>query len=614
MKRLFTILISIGLLMLSSISHCQQTISDLTSNSKQESADMLQTIYSLDVFSYFNLDSYDTELKKAVFKKTSEYQNYLTQLKNLKAEMLKTIYYVKIDDAFTNNDYNIKRGGFEINLGENDGLGTASGKAPKTIDDILLKNLSTKWVSLDDADFHLGVSKEILFIPLSQTDGLEVENDKQNIGVFFFFTPSGIQKSTFKWLVLGSPSYAGWYNLTSTNVYADNVKIVVANKETGKIYYDNGGLKQEFEKYQTEKNIKEQAELEQQRKIDEEQKIKQDEQNKIKKEEDEKQLLKFLAERKAKTYDYSEISDANYVLLKSTVENTVYSIARNSNQDNINYKAEIIFKIDTNNITTYKINTIADNKELENKLISELAKVKMEPCLKNGYSLNTECKVLVSVSKSKEMQIFSIKYMNNDITLINSDNANFGTRKNFIVSEMANKSCPSGKYKVEYDATVFNEKREESLKIIEYKGFGGPQYSLVTLVVPGVGDYFVNRGSGSFFGKHITPWVTTIGALGFVGAGVFLQISSQNNYTLYHSATQQSDINNYYDMANGQNMASYYLIGAGALIWAVDIYWVIKKGISNKNESKQFKNKMQLAISPSMINETSFAVNLKIKF
>src|ERR1035437_8941565 len=96
----------------------QQTISDLVVNAKEGTAE-LESIYDLDVFSYYNLNDYNSDLKQAVFKKTEEYQNKLTELKSTKAEMLKTTYYVKLEKAFGDSEYgsvnyDIKRKGFEI--------------------------------------------------------------------------------------------------------------------------------------------------------------------------------------------------------------------------------------------------------------------------------------------------------------------------------------------------------------------------------------------------------------------------------------------------------------------------------------------------------------------
>jgi len=169
--------------------------------------------------------------KRAVFKKTTDYQNYLTQLKDLKNEMLKSTYYIKLEDQFTNVDYNLKRGGFEIGLGENTGMGTLSGRTPKSIDGILLKALPTKQVPEEE-----GICQETLFLPMSETTGLDIENNKENIDIYFFFVPSGKEKNTFKWYVIGGASYAGWYNITLSNIKSDKVRIVVANKSSGIIY------------------------------------------------------------------------------------------------------------------------------------------------------------------------------------------------------------------------------------------------------------------------------------------------------------------------------------------------------------------------------------------
>jgi hypothetical protein len=216
----------------------QQTISDLTTNAKEGTAE-LESIYDLDVFNYFNLDDYNTELKREVFKKTEEYQNKLTELKSIKAEMLKTTYYGKLEKAFT--DYDIKRKGFEIDLGENCGLGTSDARTPKSINledggSVLLKALPTKQVAVPI--MGQGGYSEKLFLPMSEETGLEIENDKENIAVYFFFTPTGREKSTFKFYNMVESSDAGWYNITHNDIKSDKVRVVVANKSSGNIYFD----------------------------------------------------------------------------------------------------------------------------------------------------------------------------------------------------------------------------------------------------------------------------------------------------------------------------------------------------------------------------------------
>jgi hypothetical protein len=239
----------------------QQNISELTSTSKEATA-ALEYIYDLDVFSYFNLKDYDTELQKSVFLKTEEGQNKLNELKSIKTEMLKTTYYVKGSDYFKDNypftkvNYDIEKKGFNINLGWIVTKKIRTPRTPKSIafdetekSRILLKALPSKKVKVPGS---LEQYAEELFIPMSEESGLEVENDKENTDVYFFFTPNGREKTVVKvwdWdenqtktyeFLLRNPQYIKYklYSITNDDLKADKVRIVVANSLSGKILYD----------------------------------------------------------------------------------------------------------------------------------------------------------------------------------------------------------------------------------------------------------------------------------------------------------------------------------------------------------------------------------------
>ena len=194
----------------------QQTISELTANAV-EATDNIKYIYDLDIFRYFELtELYNTDLKRSVFKKTQDYQTYLIQLKNERVEMLKTTYYVIQTDVFNNLNYNVKRKGFELELGSNWGIGTASARTPKSIYiqnilPIVLKGLQTKQVAAPN--LGKGVMIEKLFLQMSEENGLEIENSKRNeedyvndkskgdIILYYFFKPNGKEKSVLNFII-----------------------------------------------------------------------------------------------------------------------------------------------------------------------------------------------------------------------------------------------------------------------------------------------------------------------------------------------------------------------------------------------------------------------------
>lgn len=240
----------------------QQTISELTSTSKEATSE-LTYIYDLDIFAYYKLTDYDTELKKSVFLKSEEGQNKLNELKSIKAEMLKTTYYVKQSDYFTQENYDftsvnydIEKKGFNINLGWVVTKKSRTPRTPKSIafdesekSRILLKALPSKKVKVSGS---LEQYAEELFIPMSEESGLEVENDKENTEVYFFFTPNGREKTVVKFwdwdenqtkeyeFLLRNPQYIKYklYSITNDDLKADKVRIVVANSLSGKILSD----------------------------------------------------------------------------------------------------------------------------------------------------------------------------------------------------------------------------------------------------------------------------------------------------------------------------------------------------------------------------------------
>jgi len=219
-----------------------KNLNDILSIAKEANG-VLYSIYDLKVFRYYNLtEEYDTDLKKEVFKRTQEYAEKWTELKKIKAEMAKTLYYVKQEDLFKGANYDINKKGFYLTIGQNWGMGTASAKAPKSVlidrgyffgsVTIYLKALSSKQVPY--TFLGEGIYNEKLLIPMNETNALEVEENRDNILVYYFLTPTGKETVTYEYYC----TTYGWYNMKETLLKSDKVRILVANKETGKIYFN----------------------------------------------------------------------------------------------------------------------------------------------------------------------------------------------------------------------------------------------------------------------------------------------------------------------------------------------------------------------------------------
>ncbi len=210
-------------------------------------------ILDLDVLSYYGLeDKYDTPVKKKVFMKSQEYAYKLSELKEKKAEMLKSEYYIDIIlFAFDWNEksYNVKKGGFEIKLhpvichcleiGSRYSNNIAR-CTPKMVDQYLLSPLPTS---------------EYFFIPMNELDGLDIENNPDKMKIYFIFKIASKMKTIkIPCIMYGQRTYYKEYHYkdnpfmpgeqrTYNNEFfnvpnTNKVRVVIANEETGKVYFD----------------------------------------------------------------------------------------------------------------------------------------------------------------------------------------------------------------------------------------------------------------------------------------------------------------------------------------------------------------------------------------
>ena len=131
-------------------------------------------------------------------------------------------------------------------INSNWGMGTASAKPPKSVSAaygflssgyVQLKKLPSRQVA--DNFFGKGIKNEMLFVPINETNGLEIEENQEDVVVYYLFKPSKKETVKYKFYNNVSNGYdGGWYNMTDEVITAITLRVIVANKNTGKIYYD----------------------------------------------------------------------------------------------------------------------------------------------------------------------------------------------------------------------------------------------------------------------------------------------------------------------------------------------------------------------------------------
>jgi hypothetical protein len=134
---------------------------------------------------------------------------------------------------------------------------------------------------------------------------------------------------------------------------------------------------------------------------------------------------------------------------------------------------------------------------------------------------------------------------------------------------------------------------------LDWEKKGGPSNAFLSLLLPGLGDYFVADSRE----MTIKPWMRSLSALGFMTMGIIAN-SNRESVPLY----TYSDVE-YIDSETGDyiqdrenviygHKTDYWLfnsdaevfLGVGAAIWIADILWVAIQGFKNEEVNRHLGN------------------------
>lgn len=193
--------------------------------------------YNLDVMQYYDLEKeYNTPLKQKYFKETNEYSEKLKELKEIKNELLSKKYYIKITQPF--EEYNLSNKGFMCFIKENMGQGTMNARPPKEISEIYFSSLSFRYITkktlFDNKIYHPDIKEEFLFISIPEKIGVEIENDIKSIEIYLLFNIGGKENINYKYYCTTN----GWYKVKKELLSATNVRLVIANSNSGEIFFN----------------------------------------------------------------------------------------------------------------------------------------------------------------------------------------------------------------------------------------------------------------------------------------------------------------------------------------------------------------------------------------
>lgn len=139
---------------------------------------------------------------------------------------------------------------------------------------------------------------------------------------------------------------------------------------------------------------------------------------------------------------------------------------------------------------------------------------------------------------------------------------------------------------------------------------------ILSVLVPGLGDYALTDKNNSSIRKKMQPWIITTVVYGLIGTGIYLKIQSDKNYQLYHDAIEQSVMDDKYSLANSQYKNLFSFISTGIAIWVADVLLVAKKKskIKNKAVTLSAVEKSNIFFNYDLKNKAvTFSYNISMK-
>ncbi len=173
--------------------------------------------------------------------------------------------------------------------------------------------------------------------------------------------------------------------------------------------------------------------------------------------------------------------------------------------------------------------------------------------------------------------------------------------------------------------TILNKKLKPKLYALDpqkpRRHMGGPSNAFLSVLLPGLGDYFVADHRDMAF----KPYLRTITALGLIATGIYAGNQRYHAEGFYFPVPVKQEI---YSGRGGYQIVyedKYYpgpmqywlfkgdrevFMTAGIIVWLYDIFWVYSKGVVNR----RFLKTMEFALEPTSFPNKAYQLSCRINF
>lgn len=296
-------------------------------------------------------------------------------------------------------------------------------------------------------------------------------------------------------------------------------------------------------------------------------------------------IKNILSKRSSTTFSYKNINESEFLKFKNELVTNLNSQINTNKEGFLKFSYHIAFDTLGTNISSYdKLTTTV--KDYPNYLANLAKNDILKPSSEGGYFLASEENLDFDIKWESQ----KIAFESNSKGIFQVDYSEINAKS--IESYINKQNFKYGKYTFEVKSKVANTSVFNDIKLVKYKT-AGPGSVIYSMIMPGMGMLRVSHGEKGWgrFASFILSSGIAIGS----------KLYSNSQYKNYLNATNQIDIDKYYNTANISHQISLISGGISALIYVNDIIGVLSKGAKNKKQSKFLKK--QLQNSPVIIEQ-----------
>lgn len=289
-----------------------------------------------------------------------------------------------------------------------------------------------------------------------------------------------------------------------------------------------------------------------------------------------KDIKEVLTIRKERIFKYSETNAPEYESLKQVVFNDLSQQIATSPAGNLNLQYQISF--DTLGANLSRMNSLTSTiASYENRVIRLARDLKLKPSMLDEFFIASTDMITLKANWNTYTSTFV--YNSNGLRPVGG--ISLGAKE--VESYLESQSFEPGKYTVSILEKNINDRKYRDININKYSTVG-PEAAFLSLLMPGIGSLAVSHGETG--AKRITSF------LFYGGLTYAAQRYSQNQYRNYQTAMIQTEIDEYYALANISHKVSLVSAGIAASIYIHDFFWVLVKGSQNNRQARTMRKRL----------------------